>query len=362
MSSSKRKLNSNWRGIEELAFVYDPPTTTASIKQTFSDFKVCEHLGFDLTGSGEHLYLQVKKLDLSTVEVARKLASTLREKISTIGYSGMKDRRGECTQWFSARVPNEKLDVLSNLEKDNLQILSSTRNDRKLKIGVHKTNKFDLILRNCQGGKENFESRLMEIKTRGLPNYFGSQRFGRELTNLDQLNMLLQGSQAGEIKEHRSFKRSMLISAGRAYIFNQLLSERIRSENWDKYLPGDVLNLNGTDRSFKLENDLWTQKLEMRLREFDIHITGPLTGRADPKDKYASSSKAADIEVGVFEKFPSMLESLITLGVTASRRPLRFVPENLNWRWLDKHSLQLEFSLRRGAYATSFLREVCVTE
>ena len=354
------ETKSNWRGIDKLAFAYNRPNSSAIIKQKFSDFKVNEHLGFDLAGSGEHLYLQVKKTNLSTVEVAKKLAETLQERVSNVGYSGMKDKHGECTQWFSVPVSESKLSALSKLEEDNLQILSFQKNNRKLKIGSHKLNKFDLVLRNCQGTNDDFDFRLGQVKTKGIPNYFGSQRFGNELTNLDQLSTLVLDSQFGAAQNKKRFKRSMVISAARAYIFNQVLSERVLNKNWDQYVSGDVLNLNGTDRSFKLESEPWTEEFEQRLREFDIHITGPLVGQIDPKDKYASSIKAADIEIAVFKQFETISQSVITLGIKASRRPLRFVPENLNWKWLDDQTLRLQFALRRGAYATSLLREVCV--
>ena len=362
MASTAAESSSNWRPLDEMAFAYAAPVSKARIKQQFSDFKVHEDLGFDLTGSGEHLYLQLQKTDLSTIDLAKKLASTLQQRVSAIGYAGMKDRRGECTQWFSVPANSENISDLSRIEKDNLQILSTARNARKLKIGSHKRNRFEITLRDCRGGRDEFETRLEQIKAGGIPNYFGSQRFGQELSNLEQLDGLLQDYLNTDQHKPKPFKRGMVISAARAYLFNHLLSIRVGDGSWDKYLPGDVLNLNGTARSFKLDNDEWTEELEQRLGEFDIHITGPLAGTIEHKDKYASSGKAADIENAVFAEYADIFESLIALGTTASRRALRFMPENLNWSWLDEQSLSLGFALQPGAYATSLLREVCITD
>ncbi|MDD9957745.1 MAG: tRNA pseudouridine(13) synthase TruD [Gammaproteobacteria bacterium] len=361
-STTATDSGSTWRALDELAFAYAAPVAKARLKQEFSDFKVSEDLGFKLTGSGEHLYLQLKKIDLSTTDVAKKLASTLQERVSAIGYAGMKDRRGECTQWFSVPANSEKISDLSRIEKENLQILNTQRNARKLKIGSHKLNRFEITLRECRGGQVEFESRLNQIETGGIPNYFGSQRFGKELSNLQQLNDLLLDYQNPEPQKPKRFKRGMVISAARAYLFNQLLSIRVANGSWDKYLAGDVLNLNGTARSFKLDMDEWTEELEQRLGEFDIHITGPLAGVIDSKDKYTSSGEAADIENAVFAEYTSVYEALKVLGATASRRSLRFMPENLNWAWLDEHTLKLDFALQPGAYATSLLREVCSAE
>ncbi|MCG8412865.1 MAG: tRNA pseudouridine(13) synthase TruD, partial [Pseudomonadales bacterium] len=59
---------------DDWAFATGQPHSTALIKRTPEDFLVDEELGFDLTGSGEHLFLRVRKRNLSTTEVARKLA------------------------------------------------------------------------------------------------------------------------------------------------------------------------------------------------------------------------------------------------------------------------------------------------
>ncbi|NKB32020.1 MAG: tRNA pseudouridine(13) synthase TruD [Pseudomonadales bacterium] len=357
------QLESNWKGLESLTYLTVPPSVSAKLKQKFSDFTVTEDLGFELTGSGEHLYLQVKKTNLSTIEVAKKLASSTQQKVAAVGYAGMKDRRGECTQWFSVPLESNNTSLLSNFEKDNLQIVSTQRNSRKLKIGSHKLNHFEITLRECSGNKEEFETNLARITEFGIPNYFGQQRFGRELSNLHQLSEVIQeATDSHSSKSKKRFKRSMVISAARAYLFNQLLSERISKNNWNKYLSGDVLNLNGTDRNFVVDQAGWTDSLAERLRTFDIHITGPLPGAIDPKDRYISSAEAADMEDAVLEEFSVIIESLGNLGAKASRRPLRFTAEKIDWSWLDDRTLKLEFALRRGAYATSLLREICITE
>ncbi|MED5411148.1 MAG: tRNA pseudouridine(13) synthase TruD [Pseudomonadota bacterium] len=362
MPDSVVQLESHWRDMDSLAYLASPPTVSASIKKKFCDFKVSEDLGFDLTGSGDHLYLQIKKIDLSTIDVAKKLASSTQQRVTSIGYAGMKDRRGECTQWFSVPLETLESENLESIERDNLQIISSKRNSRKLKIGSHKLNHFEIILRNCTGGRKDFESNILRIKKHGVPNYFGQQRFGKELSNLKQLNGILREKVRIGSTKRKPFKRSLVISAARAYLFNQLLSERLNSKNWDTYVDGDVLNLNGTDRNFVPDQAGWTNLLQERLTNFDIHVTGGLGGVIESKNKYVCTAEAADIEKAVMEEFPGLVQALGMLGLKASRRPLRFMPDNLEWYWLDGESLKLEFDLRKGAYATSLLREICNTE
>lgn len=364
------QIPTEWLGLDKLAYLQGEPTARGMLKQQFADFKVSEELGFEMGGNGEHLFLYIKKQNLSTIEVARKIAAVAEARIAMVGYAGMKDKRAECTQWFSVPLQkekgavkeNENQSIISRLEDENIKIISTVRNNRKLKIGSHKRNLFDITLRNCLEGREEFDANLDKIKQFGVPNYYGFQRFGRELSNLKQVDKLIHDPQTNTKRRQKPFKKGMLISAARAYVFNQVLSSRLTNNNWSQFVAGDVINLDGTARNFIVEEGAWDATLQKRLENFDIHLTGPLLGKVDSKDKYISSGKAADIEKAEVDKYPKILEYLQKIGAKSSRRPLRFLPEELRWAWLDDCTLNLSFALSPGAYATSLLREVCKTD
>jgi len=369
-------------GLDTLAFANGKPGLAATFKQEFTDFRVEEQLSFKFTEKGEHVYIWVEKIDRSTVDVAKKLSEITGVHGSDIGYSGMKDRRAETRQWFSIKLPVGRESELKACESDSLRIVETHRNSRKLKIGSHRSNRFRVLLRDCDGSRDEFEQRLAQIESGGVPNYFGSQRFGRGLSNLNQVQAWLSAelaagldgasgsvidAAAASIPKQR-FKRSMLFSAARSYLFNQVLSGRLGSGNWNGYISGDVLNLDGTDRSFALDAGVeWDSILQQRLEDFDIHITGPLPGETDPKDKYVSYGEAADIEEAVCKQFSTLLAGLRHFGLKTARRSLRFRPIDLAWEWQQSEQtdgasdLLLDFSLGKGAYATSLLRELCVT-
>ena len=364
--------------LETLAFANGKPGFAATFKQEFTDFRVDEQLSFTFTEKGEHAYLWIEKIDRSTVDVAKKLSEITGVHGSEIGYSGMKDRRAETRQWFSIKLPAGRESELTACESDSLRIVEAHRNSRKLKIGSHRSNHFRVLLRDCDGSRDEFEERLAQIEAGGVPNYFGSQRFGRGLNNLTQVQAWMSAAldadsgsaidvAAAAIPKQR-FKRSMLFSAARSYLFNQLLSQRLELGNWNAYTAGDVLNLEGTDRSFALATGVeWDSTLQQRLEDLDIHITGPLPGEIDPKDKYVSYGEAADIEEAVCKKFNTLLAGLQHFGLKTARRPLRFRAIDLSWEWQQSEqkdgasNLLLDFSLGKGAYATSLLRELCVT-
>ena len=358
--------------LDKLSFASGQPELSAVMKRELEDFCVDEELGFLLSGEGEHLCIRVKKINISTADVVKRLSERTGVGTSKIGYSGMKDRRGECSQWFSIVLTQQAETRVQGIEDESLQILELQRNARKIRIGCHKSNRFKIRLRDCEGARDAFDQRLEQIKASGVPNYFGAQRFGRQMSNVSQALSLFAGElddsgaadSAPQSKlKHQRFKRGMLFSAARSYVFNQLLSRRLQEGSWNRYIAGDVLNLNGSDRCFTLEEGAeWDLELSQRLESFDIHITGPMAGLNNPKDRYASSGETADIEDAVFEQFELLVTGLRHFGLKASRRTLRFLPIALEWSWLEGGDLSLEFSLYSGSYATSLLRELCKTD
>ena len=353
--------------INDLSYVESKPNVAGKIKIDFSDFRVKEELGFIPTRNGEHIFVQVTKKGLTTIDVARKISEVAGHKLSAIGYSGMKDKNGECTQWFSFPFSSDVDRILNSIESTNLRIVTSHRNQSKLKIGSHKRNDFNITIRNCVGDRGKFEDRLKAIQKRGVPNYFGMQRFGHKFQNIAAVHNLMateiETTLSNNKKERRrisNIERGILISSARAYLFNQVLSSRLQLKNWSNYLSGDVLNLNGTESYFTLGLNDQEDIIQERIDIFDIHISGPLAGSVSSKDKYVTRSKAADIEVRSFQNHETLFIGLNKLKVPASRRPLRFRPENLQWSWKDKNTLNISFLLRKGCYATSLLREVCL--
>ena len=351
--------------LTRLKYAHGAPEKRAGFKQEVADFCVDEELGYELTGTGEHLCIKVLKNNLSTAEVVSHIGNIFQLRNSDIGYAGMKDKRALCTQWFSLQLSPEQAKSVKNIENENIEILDSNRNSRKIKIGSHKSNHFRIRLRDCLAVLDWLEKRLQVIATQGVPNYFGPQRFGRQMSNIVQVNQLMERARLDnsyKTMPKKRFKRGMLFSAARAYLFNQLLSQRVGNDTWNRYVAGDVLNLNGTARFFTLqETEEWNEDYLQRLNDFDIHPSGPLYGIIEGKDRYVSELAAAEIEMSIALQFELLVDGLKHFGLKAARRPLRFVPAGLAWKSLEGRDLELSFSLGKGAYATSLLRELCVT-
>jgi tRNA pseudouridine13 synthase len=218
---------------------------------------------------------------------------------------------------------------------------------RKLKTGALEGNNFRLVLRELSAPVKDLLPRLVSIKARGVPNYFGVQRFGRGAANIEKAEAALSGRL--RIHDRRLF--SLLLSTARSLIFNDLLSERVRADNWDKLLPGEVLMLDGSHSVFKaMEGDV---ELPQRLRRGDVHPTGPLWGRGEP----LTSSEVQALEARVAERHAALTKGLVKVGVEMARRSLRLAVKDFAWQETDE-GLALEFFLPAGAYATTVLGEL----
>lgn len=160
--------------------------------------------------------------------------------------------------------------------------------------------------------------RLAQIEAGGVPNYFGEQRFGRNGANVELGRAIVAGRRMSRNK------RSIGISALRSLKFNEGLDARVKDSTWNRILPGDTANLDGTRSIFTVDDV--TAELEQRCSDMDIHPSGLLPG-------------------------------IDEIGVEASSRPLRVRVADLGWA-IDDDALWLKFQLPKGAYATTVLREI----
>ena len=289
------------------------PLMEGVIKLEPEDFAVEELLDLELAGSGEHLYLFVEKTGQNTEYVAKQLAKLFNVRAMDVGFSGLKDRWAVTRQWFSVYVRNQSFEDLSLDTIEGVSLIKSGRHSRKLRRGEHRANAFRITVRELSDPLSLVDS-LADIKSRGYPNYFGVQRFGRESQNLERAQQWFKG----EIKASRS-QRSFYLSAARSYLFNIMLSEKVKDGTW-------------------------------------LEGSGPLYG--DPVEDVEPMTSE---EEAFFERFPELVAGLHKNRMTLARRPYRMRAENLTWEVKDD-LLVLSFELGTGAFATSLLAEFVAVE
>jgi tRNA pseudouridine13 synthase len=318
------------------------------IRSTPEDFRVDEVLGFRPDGEGEHVLLRIEKRNTNTAWLADQLARLADVPSRDVSYAGLKDRHAVTRQWFSVRLAGRPEPEWEKIESEEAHLLEYGRHRRKLKRGALKANRFQILIRELDGEREELESRLHRIKEQGVPNFFGEQRFGHDEGNLLMASRLFGGER---MKLSRN-KRGIYLSAARSYLFNQVLAERIRNENWDRALTGDLMMLDGSRAIFPVAEP--DDEISERLQRLDIHPTGPLYGTGDS----GTASDCETLERRVLESQNSWREGLERSGMRAERRALRIRVADLSWDWREQSGLQLQFQLPPGSYATALLREL----
>lgn len=331
----------------EVPYAHGGPALRGRMRTGADDFEVEEILGFEADGHGEHAFLHIEKRDANTEWVSRQLSLFANVAPMSVGYSGLKDRHALTRQSFSVHLPGRPDPDWNTVEIEGVKILSATRHTKKLKRGVHRSNRFRIVLRDLQGDRALADASLERVSGFGVPNYFGEQRFGHEGGNLRSAQALFAGARMGRSE------RGFALSAARSHLFNLVLAERVTSHSWNRALEGDVWMLGGTHSIFGPQ--ALDPEIERRLDTFDIDPTGPLWGRGDLR----SAGDVADIEQRAASA-SGFAQGLEAADLRQERRSLRLRPGGFKAEW-QQDSLALEFALPSGCFATSVIREICIT-
>lgn len=324
------------------------PPAAGDYRASPEDFIVEECLDFAPEGHGEHLWLWLEKRDLTTLELARRLARACEVSARDVGFSGMKDRVAVTRQWLSVHLPGREApaDLVERLADVPVRVLEHRRHPRKLKRGVHRANRFTLRVGGAAIDHPDFETRWHQLCERGVPNYFGPQRFGPGGRNLLRARDILARGW-----RKRDDREGMMLSTARSYLFNELLAARLAAGHWATPLGGDVLMLDGSASQFVAET--LDATLAERAARLDLHPTGVLWGQGGS----LALGEAARYERALAERHAELCAGLERAGVRLARRALRVrlsVPTLVR----REAAVQLSFELPRGAFATAVLREL----
>ncbi|MBT3197609.1 MAG: tRNA pseudouridine(13) synthase TruD [Gammaproteobacteria bacterium] len=336
-----------------LPYAHGGPVATATVRGCPEDFRVVEDLGFSPSGEGQHRMVEIEKRDINSDWVATQLAKLVGIKKRDVGLAGLKDRYAVTRQWFSVDIAGKEEPEWAELERlppegQRLTLLQVVPHHRKLRRGALQGNHFQLQLRALEGDQAAVEQRLQQIRERGIPNYFGEQRFGRGGQNVERALQMFQRN----YRPRGRHEKGLLLSAVRSELFNQLCGRRVEAGSWDQPLAGDLFALNRSRARFQVEQI--DAEIEQRIAEHDIHPTGPLWGRG----ALESWGEVALLEQAVVAERKELGEGLEQAGLEQDRRALRLLPRQLEWRWPDPEQLELSFWLPAGSYATVLLREL----
>jgi len=322
------------------------PCSDAVVRQHPEDFRVTELMAIETSGTGEHLWVRVRKQNWNTESAARQLARVAGIPVRQVGFAGMKDRHAVTEQWFSLHLPGRPDPAWDRLP-DGIEVLAATRHSRKLHRGALQGNRFEIVLRDLVCQEDALRDRLESIARDGVPNYFGEQRFGHDGANVEQARALFAGT-----ARHPRHGQGILLSAARAAVFNAVLAERVRNGTWQTPLAGEACVLDGS-HSFFVANEP-DDVLMTRLAEHDIHLSGPLWGKGD----LPTRAVVRELERAVAARHADLTAGLEAAGLRQGRRPLRVIPAEVQFERPAIGVGCIRFSLPAGCYATAVLREL----
>lgn len=395
-------------GLRTRYLTEDLPGIGGWIKERTEDFGVEELPLYTPSGEGEHTFFEIRKTGMSTFEAIRAIAKALGVPANRIGYAGLKDAQATTCQVLSVHgVPPN---AITALDLPNVQVMWAERHRNKLKIGHLHGNRFTVRIRGVEeSALPACQSILDVLVLRGVPNYYGPQRFGqrgesarlgRAVVQKDAkefIQIFLGNPQPGEHKvvqhararfergqweealnlfpgkmaeERRVLQvmlqtqgdypkayaavpkrlKTFLLSAYQSALFNRILDARLNT--LDRVYDGDLAVKHPGRSVFRVEDGAAEQP---RADRFEISPTGPIFGFK----MMQASGQQGELETATLEAEGLTLESFrIGQGIQAkgTRRALRFQVHDPELEY-DEGAV-LRFWLPRGCYATALLAEI----
>ncbi len=326
------------------------PAFAGRYKVTPEDFAVDEVPAYVPSGVGDHVWLWVEKCSLSTMDLLHELAARLDRDERSFGIAGLKDAQAVSRQWVS--IEHADPAACGKLAGDRFKVLDVKRHGNKLRMGHLRGNRFAITLRGT--GADDLAkatANLADLVQRGVPNYFGEQRFGKRGANLQKGLEVLRGDPRAFA--HRMPRRvfGLVMSAVQSEVFNRVVIARLAT--LETLLPGDLAFRHDNGSVFVVDDPAPEQA---RLAALAVSPSGPMpgpemiTGHGVPLRIENEVLAALELSHAAFGRLPFGL-------CRGERRPLRVPVAEASAQLVDG-GLQLQFVLPRGAYATSVLREL----
>ncbi len=193
------------------------------IKATPEDFFVEE---LYLEKPGKNLIATMEKRNLTTIEAIDIVSKTLEIPASSIGFAGLKDKLAVTRQAISLGKIGPSL---AEKITDNPKLLDF-RYGGDIYPGDLKGNFFRITIREIKKSEDKIHKIIKafakEASKRGIPNYFGEQRFG----HLDNNHEIGKEILLKQREEKRFETRRFLINAYQSYLFNVCLERYLKKK------------------------------------------------------------------------------------------------------------------------------------
>ncbi len=352
----------------------------------------------------EQLHLELEKLNTSTSQAVSNIARNLRLSRKRIGYAGLKDKRAITSQKISLWKPEKER--LDSFYHPMIYLKNAEWNEKKLDLGNLKGNIFHITIRNLDKTEEEIKTIFEEFKTqteKGIPNYFGPQRFGGKRKVTHEVGKLLLEEKFEEAvmlyltktfdTEHEDMKLARTnLAKTRNYAKAvkefpvSARTERTMIHHLCSY-ENDFLGAFGKLPkkirylfTHALQSHLFNKMIEKRIELFGEKALEPIDGdefiNGVPAvllpgfESTFAEGKAGEIEKLVMEEEGLKLEDFKVRGMSdlsskGMRKQLLLKPEKIKFEGIEeddfnegKKMMHVSFFLSKGNYATTVLREL----
>ncbi len=378
------------------------------IREVPDDFLVEEIPLVRPSGRGDHTIAHVEKRSSSTFDLLLFLSKAVKVSERVIGYAGLKDSRAVARQYVS--LPKVSPERVLAVHHRRFRVLAAARNEKPLKIGYLQGNRFTIRIREPNLERLDAAREALEyLVARGVPNAYGSQRFGtrqdghllgRAMVHEDwrsfvdnllgrpravEMNPKIvearQAYDAGDLAaahelfpiKHRSEKkaagvlarggsprdafealgpgpRRIWLSAWQSYLFNRVLDQRVRDGTFGTLLEGDVAWLHDSGAMYSVR-DAAAEAARSAARV--ASPTGPLLGY----DSKPAGGAPGRMEQRVMDENDVDPESFRASHCRSRglRRPLRIPVQEASLEAEPDGAVVARFVLPPGAFATVVL-------
>lgn len=330
------------------------PGIGGRLRMALDDFTVEELPLYEASGEGQHLYINLTKRGMTTKEVQRTLERLFGLRQGSVGFAGLKDKHAVTTQTFSIEVAHQQPStddemVVRIQDEADITINWARRHNNKLRPGHLLGNRFQILVTEVAGDPTSALTQAQAIRTelqqRGVPNYFGPQRFGIDGANVAKGQAILQGQR----RERNPWLRKFLISAYQSYLCNRYLAQRLERDLFDQLLAGDVAKKYATGGMFDVV-DLTAEAPRYTAQE--ISFTAPIYGAK----MWEAKAEAGRLEAAIVEAAALPADSWQKAKIEGTRRMGRLLLPDLTIAPVAD-GLLFTFALPKGAFATTVLRE-----
>jgi tRNA pseudouridine13 synthase len=328
------------------------PGIGGEIKAEPAHFVVEEFPLYEPVGEGQHVYVRLIREGWTTRALRERLVDLFGLREVDVGCAGLKDKHARVTQTFSLLLRDvDEATVACRIEEAlPVEVVWARRHRNKLKRGHLLGNRFRIVVLGPEpAAMARAEAIAQALQARGLPNFYGVQRFGVSGENAKRGREVLLGRGA-----RKRWLRRFLLSAYQAALFNAWLTERIRRGWFERLLTGDIAKKTDTGGLFEVED----AEVEFpRFQREEITYTGPIYGAR----MWWASGEPGELERAVLEAAEVTTEMLRRARLNGSRRRACLFLNDLS---IEPHSdgLRFTFTLPKGSYATTVLREFMKAE